>query len=129
VYTVFGSDKTYHPGWALHIDSSPNDMDGYPISWRYASNEKGSLNEEGALDYLKTVLHPALGSLPPRSDALGKQVVVICDGVGTPIGFSLLEAAVELGIEIVLRVPHLNFRFWGGDTVNFGVLKVVYDLR
>jgi hypothetical protein len=103
-------------------------MDGHPISWRYASNEKGSLNEEGALDYLKTVLHPALGSPPPRSDARGKQDVVICDGVGTHIGFSVLEAAVELGIEIVLRVPHLSFRLHGEDTVNFGVLKVVYNL-
>jgi hypothetical protein len=103
-------------------------MDGHPISWRYASNEKGSLNGEGALDYLKTVLHPARGSPPPRSDAPGKQAVVICDGTGTQIGFSVLEAAVELGIEIVLRVPHLSFRLQGEDTVNFGVLKVVYDM-
>jgi hypothetical protein len=64
VYTVFGSGKTYHPGWAPHIDSNLNDMDGHPISWRYASTEKGILNEEGALDFLKSVLHPALGSPP-----------------------------------------------------------------
>jgi hypothetical protein len=53
---------------------------------------------------LKTVLHLALGSPPTRSDALGKQAVVICDEIGTHIGFSVLEAALELEIEIVLRV-------------------------
>jgi hypothetical protein len=88
VYIVFGSDKTYHPGWAPHIDSSVNDMDGHPISWRHASSEEGNLNAEGALDYLKIVLHPALGSPPPRSGDLDKQAIVICDGVGTHIGFS-----------------------------------------
>jgi hypothetical protein len=89
MYTVFGSGNTYHPGWAPHIDSNLNDMDGHPISWRCANNEKGSLNEEGALDYLKTVLHHALGSPPPRSDASGKQAIVMCNGVGTHIGFSV----------------------------------------
>jgi hypothetical protein len=81
------------------------------------------LNEAGALDYLKTVL----GSPPPRSDALGKEAVVICDEIGTHIGFSVLEAALELEIELVLRVAHLSLRLQGEDTVNSRVLKVVYD--
>lgn len=85
---------------------------------------EGSLNEEGALDYLKSVLHPALGSPAPRSDAPGKQAVVVCDGVGTHHAFPVLEAAVDMGIEILLRVPHLSHRLQGEDTVNFGTLKV-----
>jgi hypothetical protein len=95
LYIVFGSGKTYHPGWELHIDSNLKNMGGHPISWRHARNDEGSLNEEGALVYLKTVLHSAFGSPPPRNDALGKQAIVICDGVRTHIGFSMLEAAVE----------------------------------
>ena len=49
---------------------------------------------------------------------------MICDGVGTHIGFSVLEVAVQKGMEEALRVPHLSFRLQGEDTVNFGVLKV-----
>jgi hypothetical protein len=49
---------------------------------------------------------------------------VICDGVGTHIGFAVLETAVELGLEVVLRVPHLSIRLQGEDTANFSVLKV-----
>jgi hypothetical protein len=49
---------------------------------------------------------------------------VICDGVGTHIGFVVLETAVELGLEVVMRVSHLSFRMQGEDTMNFSVLKV-----
>ena len=49
---------------------------------------------------------------------------MFCDGVGTHLGLQVLEAAVENGLEIVLRVPHLSFRLQGEDTVNFGPFKV-----
>jgi hypothetical protein len=98
--------------------------DGEYMVWRYASNEKGSLNEEGAADYVRTVLYEVLGSPPSRDDSRGHQGVAICDGVGTHIEVAVLETAVELDLEVVLRVPHLSFRLQGEDTVNFSVLKV-----
>jgi hypothetical protein len=70
----------------------------------YASNENGSLSEEGAADYARTLLHHAAGSLSSRKDARGQQGVVICARVGTHIGFAVLETAVELGLEVVLRL-------------------------
>jgi hypothetical protein len=95
------------------------------MAWRYASNEKASFNEEGVADYVRTMLHKAVGSPPSRNDARGQHVVVICDGVGTHIGFAVLEIAVELSFEVVLGVPHLWFRPRGEDNVNFSVsLKV-----
>jgi hypothetical protein len=45
----------------------------------------------------------------------------MCDWVGTHIGFVVLETAVELGLEIVLRVPYLSFCLQGEDTVTFCV--------
>jgi hypothetical protein len=41
------------------------------MAWRYASDEKGSLNEEGVADYVRTVLHEALRSPPSRDDSHG----------------------------------------------------------
>jgi hypothetical protein len=49
---------------------------------------------------------------------------VICDGVGTHIGFAVLQTAVELGLEVVPRVSPLSSRVQGEDTVNFSALKV-----
>jgi hypothetical protein len=67
VYTVFGSGKTYHPDWATPIDSSLNDMNGHSICWRYASNDKGSLHKDGALDYFKTTRYiPHLALVHPE---------------------------------------------------------------
>ncbi len=124
VYTVFDSGESFHPAWAPHIVSEIKDKDGNFLPWRYASNEKGSLNEQLAKDYMTTILHPSLGSPPTRSNKPGNQGVVICDGVGTHIGLVVLETALELGLEIILRVPHLSFRLQGEDTVNFSILKV-----
>jgi hypothetical protein len=45
--------------------------------------------------------------------------------VGTHLGITVLEAAVDLGLEICLRVPHLSHILQGKDTVNFGPLKVM----
>jgi hypothetical protein len=39
------------------------DADGNRIKWRYASNEKGSLNEEGCEDYLRNILGPAIAGV------------------------------------------------------------------
>jgi hypothetical protein len=113
--TIFASGNTYHPAWAPHFLSNIKNKDGEYMAWRYASNEEGSLNEEGDVDYVMKVLHQVVGSPPSRNDARGHQGVVICDGVGTHIGFAVLETEVEFGLEVVLQ---------GEDIVSFSVLKV-----
>ena len=121
---VFASGQSFSGTWAPHKVSEVLDNSGAPLPWRYFSNEKGSLNEEGATMYLKQILLPAAGNVKPKSECPGQQAVVFCDGVGTHIGFTMLEAAVNNGLEIALRVPHLSFRLQGEDTENFGPLKV-----
>jgi hypothetical protein len=49
--------------------------------------------------------------------------VIVCDGVGTHLGSNVVLKTIELGMEILLRVPHLSFVLQGEDTVNF---KVTY---
>jgi hypothetical protein len=47
--------------------------------------------------------------------------VIICDGVGTHLGYEVVKKAIALGMEILLRVPQLSFVLQGEDTVNFKV--------
>ena len=123
-YIVFSSGKTMHSDWCQPYTSQLQDADGNQLTWRYDSNEKGSVNEAKASDYIRTVIHPVLHNPKPRAEDPGNQGVVFCDGVGTHLGITVLETAIELGLEIVLRVPHLSFRLQGEDTHNFGPMKV-----
>ena len=108
-YIVFNSGNTLSSGWTRDIKSDVLDSDGKPIKWRFGSNEKGSLNEEGCEDYLRNILYPAAAAFcKPKSEQPGQQAVIFCDGVGTHLGITVLEAALELGFEICLRVPHLS---------------------
>eukprot|EP00873_Tetraselmis_striata_P009887 jgi/Tetstr1/430151/TSEL_019984.t1 len=86
--------------WARDYESDLLDVDGNKMKWRFASNGKGSLNEDAVMP--------------------GHQAVTYCDGVGARLGITVLEAAIELGFEICLRVPHLSHILQGEDTVNFG---------
>eukprot|EP00873_Tetraselmis_striata_P040558 jgi/Tetstr1/460822/TSEL_005983.t1 len=81
------------------VRAGPED-DGECIDTKSSSSATavGSLNEKGAVDYVKQVMYHALGSPPPRSESPYQQGVVICDGVGTHIDFSVLEAAMDLGM-------------------------------
>ena len=124
LYVVFSSGDSYEPAWCRHYPSDVKDAEGKVLHWRYNSNPKGSMTEEFAADYMLSILYPALQNPKKRSDAPGQQGVVFCDGVGTHLGFIVLETAVENGLEIVLRVPHLSYRLQGEDTVNFGPFKV-----
>ena len=45
----------------------------------------------------------------------------ISDGVGNHLGYQVVMKAIELGMENLPRVPHLNFVLQGEDTVNFKV--------
>ena len=123
-YIVFSSGKTFHHTWAPEYETDVKDMNGNPIKWRYNHNVKGSVTEEWAADYLKNIIAPILHGTKPRHEAPGEQGVIFCDGVGTHLGINVLETAIEMGSEIVLRVPHLSFVLQGEDTINFGPLKV-----
>ena len=125
VMVVFASGDSFHFQWAPVITSTYfKDRDGNPLEWRYRSNKKGSLNEEGYVDFLRSIVHPAVGYPPTRDSQPGHQGVCVCDGVGTHCGIFALEAALSLGLEVLLRVPHLSFKLQGEDTVNFKQFKV-----
>ncbi len=48
--------------------------------------------------------------------------MIICDGVGTAhLGYQVVKKAIALGMEILLRAPHLSFVLQGEDTINFKV--------
>jgi hypothetical protein len=49
--------------------------------------------------------------------------------VGTHIGYSVVKTAVDLGLEILLRVPHLSFALQGEDFVNFKELKAHWRIQ
>ena len=122
VFTCFASGDSYAPAWAPHIVCDDIlDKDGQPLPWRYISNAKGSITEEFCSIYISDVLYSALGYPKPRATPPGEQGVIICDGVGTHLGYQVVMKAVELGMEILLRVPHLSFVLQGEDTINFKV--------
>jgi hypothetical protein len=128
VYICFASGESYDPAWAPHYACDDIlDKELKPLSWRYISNAKGSITEEYCADYIKHVIHPALGYPKPRDTHPGEQGVIICDGVGTHLGYHVVKMAIELGIEILLRVPHLSFVLQGEDTVNFKVTACLFS--
>ena len=124
-FIVFNSGEEFDVAWAPHYESDIIDpRTGNKIAWRYSSNHKGSMTEDLCCDYMEKVLYPAVGCPPHRDDKPGEQGVIICDGVGTHTGMQALRKAIELGCEVILRVPHLSFVLQGEDTVNFKDLKV-----
>lgn len=102
------------------------DMDDNTMKWRFASDEEGSLNEEGSDDHLRHILAPGAAGASCAATAVmtSHQGVICCDGVGTRLGITVLEAAIEQAFEICLRVPHLGHILQGKDTVNFEPIKV-----
>ena len=124
VYIVFNSGEEYDVTWTKEVSSTELfDKEGNPLSWQYISNTKGSLTEEFCCDYMHKVVAPALGYPKHRDLDPGMQGVIVCDGVGTHMTLAALETAVDLGLEIVLRVPNLRFVLQGEDTINFKELK------
>jgi hypothetical protein len=94
---------------------------GDPLVWRYISNVKGSMTEKFYYIYIEDVLYPALGYPKHRDTHPVHQGVIVCDGVGTHLGYSVVKKAVDMGMEILLRVPHLSYLLQGEDTMNFKV--------
>ena len=71
--------------------------------------------------HIEDILHPNLGYPIPRDTHLDQQGVTICDCVGTHLGYSVVKntKAIEISIEILLRVPNLSFVLKGENTINF----------
>jgi hypothetical protein len=116
----FASGDSYEPAWApQYVCEDILDKDDKPLAWRYISNTKGSITEEFCGIYIADILYPALGYPKPRFDHPGEQGVIISDGVGTHLGYSVVKKTISLGMEILLRVSHLSFVLQGEDTVNF----------
>ena len=99
------------------------DVDGQPLAGRYISNAKGIVTEEYCAIYFADIIHPSMGRPKSRDTHLRQQRVVICNGVGTHLGYSVVKKAVEMVLAIVLRVPHLSHIMQGEDTVNTKELK------
>ena len=77
VMVVFASGDSFHFQWAPVITSTYfKDRDGNPLEWRYRSNKKGSLNEEGYVDFLRSIVHPAVGYPQPETVSLATRVCV-----------------------------------------------------
>ena len=72
-------------------------------------------------NYIENVLKPALGYPLSRDTHPREQGVVVCDGVGSHLCYTVIEQAIELVMEILLRVPNLNFILQGDATVNLKV--------
>jgi hypothetical protein len=126
VHIVFGSGGTYDPAWALDIKTFDIlDNNGEPWAWRDPCNTKVSVNEEVCADYVENVLRPALGYPLPRATHPGEQGFVVCDGMGSHLCFPVVEKDIEFGMEILLRVPNLNYILQGEDTNTFKVSTIV----
>ena len=122
VFVCFASGETFDPSWTPHyVSDEICDKNGEPLEWRYINNLKGSMTEEFCGIYIEDILYPALGYPKNKDTHPGQQGVIICDGVGTHLGYSVVKKAVDLGMEILLRVPHLSFVLQGEDTINFKV--------
>jgi hypothetical protein len=87
------------------------------------------MNEYFCTDYIEHILQPSFGYPPPRGTHPGQQGVIVCDGFGTHLCFTLIEKAIELGMEILLRVLNLSLVLQREDTVNFKVsyTRIFYD--
>lgn len=130
VYMVLASGEEVSGAWTPELEAPDIfDKEGNTLKWRYTSNVKGSVDSEFCKDYLTEILHPALGYPPSRDERPRCQGVIICDGVGSHLTLAVLERAVELGMEILLRVPNLSFILQGEDTVNFKELKAEFRLQ
>jgi hypothetical protein len=70
-------------------------------------------------------LKPALGYPLTRDTHPGEQGGVMCDGVGSHLCYNVIEKAIEMGMEILLRVPYLSYIVQGEDIVNFKVTSLL----
>ena len=112
---------TYDTGWTLNgPDTSVIDpTSGKPYPSRFHSTKKGSMNALTGLGFFKAIAE----MYPDLSTAKGFRVLVICDGHGSHLTKEILEFCREVGIDLVLRIPHSSQDTQNEDLVNFAVLE------
>jgi len=124
VFNVFASGDSFDLVLAPHtVSNTIFNKDGKGLAWRYISNAKGSVNEDLYALCVKEILHLVLSYPKPRGTHHGQQGVIVCDGVGTYLAYSVVKYAIANGMEILERVPNLSFALQGEDTINFKKLK------
>ena len=84
---------------------------------RFTANQKGGVDSEIGVHYVRDVLLPAL--TPTEADP----IVIICDGHGSHLTLPLLEFCREHFVHILLRVPHTSHRTQGEDVSAFTLFK------
>jgi len=97
------------------------------LDW-YAANEKGSMNSDFCARYTEQVIIPVAKHLNPGMGVEdGKRSVEVCDGTQVHLGFERLQRCRQVGLDVVLRLPHSTHVTQGKGTVHFGVLKSLYQ--
>ena len=120
VFICYASGEFFDINWCPRIVfEDVFDNNGNPLAWRYFSDVKGPITKEYCGFYLRGVIYLALGYPKPRVAHPRQGRVLICDGVGTHLGYNVAMKAVELRLEILLRVSHLSYGLQKGDTANF----------
>ena len=101
----------------------PNNPDK-PLPCRFWANEKGGMNSDLGIRYIKGCIEPCLSDLSPASPA-----VIIMDGHGSHFTLELLDYCRSIGLHIVLRPPHTTHVLQGEDVEHFGVFKPMYQQK
>ena len=85
----------------------------------FYSTKKGSMDASSGLAYFKAIaaMHPDI------STAHGFRVMVICDGHGSHLTLDILTFCREVGIDLILRVPHTSQDTQNEDLELFGPLE------
>ena len=73
------------------------DADGNKLAWRYDINEKGSVTEAKAVDYLRTVVHPTMHNPRPVAEKEGDQGVIFVMGLALTLASLFLRLPWSLG--------------------------------
>eukprot|EP00966_Prymnesium_polylepis_P296658 6853380-Prymnesium_polylepis.3 len=119
--TIFGSSDSYDTGWTKDgpetsvIDTTT----GEPYKSLFYATKKGSMNEVTGLSFFKAIA----SMYPDLSTMKGKRVLVLCDGHGSHLTKEIIEYCREVGLDLVLRVPHTSQVTQNEDLINFGVLE------
>ena len=84
----------------------------------HANGSGGMTNDMGPV-YLDEVIAP----FTQKDRNAGKKIILILDGHGSHVTLAFLKRCKELGIVVILRVPHTTHLTQGEDVENFGKFK------
>jgi hypothetical protein len=112
VYIVLAFANLFEHGWVPHvIFDSIFEKVGKAIPWRYFNNVKGLVNEEFCAIYIKDITCPLFGYPERKVIYSFQRDVIICDGVDAYFAYSVAKKAVDTGMEIELKIPHITCVF------------------